>query len=259
MQLPFRLRAVAARLIRPISVGIASGPNAGQRWSLGAAGRHRKGTFEARRMEVVQALAQSGDCFWDVGAHHGYVTLLASRCVGTAGVVYAFEPSLYNLAFLRTHVAWNRLANVQVMPMALSDREGMASFSELGSSQTFHIGAGERTVEVSSLPALLDQGFRTPDVLKLDAEGAEGAVLAACAHRLPPRCRVLASIHSLSNYQTVSTALSSHQFTLIESPGVARLRQSEPGEWPDDPDVLALGPECQDLAESMQSLAYFCP
>ena len=210
-------------------------------------------------MEIIKALARPGTCFWDVGAHHGYVTVLASRCVGTTGVVYAFEPSPYNLAFLRAHIAWNRRANVQVVPMALTDREGMARFTERGSSQTFRLGTGGRTVEVSSLPTLLDQGFRPPDVLKLDVEGSEGAILAACAHRLPQQCCVLVSIHSLSNYDTVSTALRDRGFTLLESPGVVQLRQSTPGEWPDDPDLLAIGPGCRHLADLVQSLEYFCP
>ncbi len=248
MPLPFGLRSVATRLILPIPVHIASGPNAGLRWSL-ASGRYRRGTIEAHRMAVVEALVESGDCFWDVGAHHGYIALLASRCVGADGIVYAFEPSEYNLAFLQKHLAWNRCANVEVVPSAISDREGIANFAERGSSRSFHIGNGTGAVEVSSLPALLDRGFRPPDVLKLDVEGHEGSILEAAAHRLPATCRILVSIHSRPNYDTVSAALTDQGFTVIESPGTLRLRDSHPGDWPDDPDLLAIGPRCQDLAQ----------
>ena len=257
MKLPLGIRAFGTRLVRTISVRIAAGPNAGERWSLAVSGRHRKGAFEAARMEVVEALCRPGDCVWDVGAHHGYVTLLASRLVGPAGLVYAFEPSPYNLTFLRTHLRWSGHANVRVVPRALSDNGGTARLAERGSSQTFHVAETGRTVETTSIAAFLDAGHRPPDVLKLDAEGSEGRILTAGADRLPPRCRALVSIHSRSNYEGVRKALRARGFTLVEPPIVAGLlaRGIEP--WPTDPDVLALGPECAEDAERFRALPYF--
>ena len=208
-------------------------------------------------MEVIEALCRPGDCVWDVGAHHGYVTLLASRLVGPAGLVYAFEPSPYNLTFLRTHLRWSGHANVRVVPRALSDNGGTARLAERGSSQTFHVAETGRTVQATSIAAFLDAGHRPPEVLKLDAEGSEGRILTAGADRLPSRCRALVSIHSRSNYEGVTEAFRARGFTLIESPVVAELLARGIEAWPMDPDVLALGPECPERAERFCALPYF--
>ena len=257
VKLPLSIRMLGTRLARPISVKIAAGPNAGERWSLAVSGRHRKGTWEPARVAVLEALVRPGDCVWDVGAHHGYVALLASRLAGDAGRVYAFEPSPYNLAFLRTHLRWSGRTNVTVVPRALSDRDGEARFVEGGSSQTFRIGDAGRAVEAVSIATLLADGVRPPDVLKLDTEGSEGRILAAGADRLPPTCRALVSIHSRSNHAAATAALRAAGFALVESPTIAALLARDLEAWPKDPDVLALGPESGEDPERWRAMPYF--
>lgn len=259
MKLPLGLRAAGTRLLRWIPVRIRAGPNAGERWSLPISGRHRKGAFEAARMEVVEALCQPGDCVWDVGAHHGYVTLLASRRVGADGLVYAFEPSAYNLGFLRTHLRWSDRTNVIVVPRALSDRDGEARLVEGGSSQTFRLGGRGRTVETARVDTLLDEELRPPDFLKVDAEGSEGRIFAGCADRLPAHGRALVSIHSRSNHEAVTTALRGAGWTLVEAPRIAALRARGIEAWPGDPDVLAFGPASGEDPQRWRAFRYFSP
>jgi FkbM family methyltransferase len=62
---------------------------------------------------------------YDVGAHAGFFTLLASKLVG-AGRVVAFEPLPPNAARLRVNLAANGRTNVDVMEAAASDARGEA-------------------------------------------------------------------------------------------------------------------------------------
>ncbi len=256
MRLPFGLRRFTSSALRPLRFRIKRGPNAGCLWSLAAAGRHRSGSFEPERMAVIKAMISPGDCFWELGAHHGYVTLLASRTVGEAGRVYAFEPSSYNYSFLEKHILWNRLQNTTPFHLAVSDRDGVGDFGGAGSSQTFHLGGGKESVRVATIAGLLAQGLKPPDMLKIDVEGAEGEVLKSGVSRLGPHARLIVSIHSLEAYSQVSEALRASDFVILEGAGVKQMLQQ--GAWTDDdPDIVAVAPARRHLLNELQRLEYF--
>jgi FkbM family methyltransferase len=135
---------------------------------------------------------QRNAIFVDVGANVGYYTLLAARLVGPAGRVVAFEPNPAVRARLEAHVRLNQAeAVVQIQPFALAD-------SDAGEIELFVPPAvaesGIASLELS--PALAARGAaavrvagqrfdewldHTPlariDVMKIDVEGAETAVL----------------------------------------------------------------------------------
>jgi FkbM family methyltransferase len=69
-------------------------------------------------------LLRPGDRVVDGGAHIGYLTLLASRCVGRSGEVHAFEPVPRTFAALQENVRLNRAANVRLNRVALAARAG---------------------------------------------------------------------------------------------------------------------------------------
>lgn len=245
MPAPLSLRRLLSSLVLPFRNRIRSGPNQGRWWSL-ASGRYLKGTMEQARMELLALLLDEGDSFWDVGAHHGYVSLHASRCVGADGFVYAFEPSPYNLRYLRKHLSWNAAANIDLLPIALAGREGTARLGESGSSRSFSLGARGVVVDTACVPSLLREGgLRPSDVLKVDVEGAEGDVLESAAPHLHPSSVALVAIHSMDNYRRVKRALEAEGFTVLDSAGTRRLRDVDSGDWTDDPDVLAFGPEAE--------------
>ncbi len=80
---------------------------------------------------------------------------------GSGGRVYAFEPLPENAAFLRKHLAMNRIRNVEIFEKAISDRPGTASFS---SESTRAMGklaaAGTVTVATATLDQLIAEGRR---------------------------------------------------------------------------------------------------
>jgi FkbM family methyltransferase len=138
------------------------------------------GTYEAELQEVLWARLRPGGVFWDVGAHIGFFSVLASRRVDTCGRVVAIEPSPENLARLRRVLALNDASNVAILPLAVLERSGDAGFLPSGSSSTGTVvGAGAADavrVHARSLDGLLEYLPR-PDVVKIDVEGAEVSVL----------------------------------------------------------------------------------
>jgi FkbM family methyltransferase len=258
VRLPWSIRRITSQLLLRVPVRISAGPLENVRWSLAAAGRHRSGAFEQDRIAVIQQLLAPGDCLWDVGAHHGYMTLVASRRVGGDGRVCAFEPSPYNLMFLRAHVRWNDVQNVTVYPCALAGQDGRAPFGGAGSSQTQHIGGGKDIVTVRSIPSLLGSGLRPPDVLKIDAEGAEGDILRVGAPYLGDSAALLVGIHSRRAYDDTVAALRPQGFLILESRHLReRLASDEWGML--DPDIVALGRTRHGLAGNIRTLTTFRP
>lgn len=125
-----------------------------------------------RRQLASDAVAVDG------GAHIGVISvLLASLCPG--GHVYAFEPAPENLGHLERNLVANGLTNVTIERRALyrDDGEITLAFDEAYPGGS-HIGDGKTRVGATRLDTWARaQGLDRLDLLKLDVEGAELAVL----------------------------------------------------------------------------------
>jgi len=186
------LRAVPGSSTGPI----LTGPNRGFRWRVGA-GIHGcwLGTYEREKLRYVAGFVRPGMTVFDVGAHAGYYTLCFSRLVGSGGKVYAFEPNPSNLAHLDYHLTINRIANVEVIAAAVSDRAGTVKFS--ASADGYQGKLAEQGIEVRCVR--LD-GYPIPDVIKMDIEGAEGSALLGAAEILAQRrTHLFIALHGVSD------------------------------------------------------------
>ena len=239
--MPRLIRRIADPLTRRIPVRIIGGVNRGAKWSLASAGSgYRSGRREAAQMELLASLIRPADVVWDVGAHHGYVTLLASARVGPAGVVHAFEPGASNREILERHLRWNRRTNVVVHDCALGAYDGDAQFGGGGTSKQARLGAGSEVVRVRTVGSLLSSGDASaPDFVKIDVEGAEADVLANGLRDLPPHARLLVAVHSAEVYTRCVRVLRDAGFALLES---ERLRRHRVGQWRGDADLFCIGP-----------------
>ena len=74
--------------------------------------------FEEAERRFVDRFLRPGMVVLDLGAHHGFYTLLASRKVGPKGRVIAFEPSPRERRRLIWHLRLNRVSNVVVESFA---------------------------------------------------------------------------------------------------------------------------------------------
>ncbi len=259
MRLPRSLRTAGARLLRGIPSRIVSGPNQGLKWSLASSGRgYRSGRFEVSRLEALEALVNPGDHVWDIGAHKGYVSMALARRVGSAGSIVAFEPSGANLWFLRRHVDWNGLSNVRILPVAVSDREGQELFGGRGSSITFRLGQGSERVRVTTLHVMqAEEALHSPDMIKIDVEGTEGAVLRGAADLLTEELLLFISIHNRSCYDECRAVLWERGFRLYPSVALANRLAHPARDWGADHELLAVGPNSHLRADVIRNLALF--
>jgi len=141
---------------------------------------------ERYEADLVQRLLADDDVFWDVGANVGYFTLAAATALANRGQIVAFEPGKNAYARLTENLALNPWQNIKAYPVAVADREGEAVLHLLGdiadsSANLYQAGdtqAGQEVCRTVGLDRFLrSEGLRPPDLIKLDVEGAELAVL----------------------------------------------------------------------------------
>jgi FkbM family methyltransferase len=159
--------------------------------------------------DVTTALILSlepGTVFVDVGAHHGYHSLVASHLVGEQGAVYAFEPSPASYDVLRRNV--RELTNVHVHPVAADATRGNRLLFDFGPRHsslntllpTARVPPAERRglrsrqqqVETVVLDSFFAQRNLRPDFVKIDAESSELDVLRGMRHALRHAAPVVA-------------------------------------------------------------------
>lgn len=148
------------------------------------------GQWEPGVTRLIRDLLGPGAGFVDVGAHQGYYTLLASRVVGSSGQVFAFEPEPFNYSRLNENVTLNNANNVTTMPLAVAGHRGRGVLYTAGvqGSGSHSLApnvdpvlaatVGQVEVGITTLDAFFqERGWPRIDVVKMDVEGAEMAVL----------------------------------------------------------------------------------
>jgi FkbM family methyltransferase len=158
-----------------------------------------------------KAVIRPGMTVLDAGASFGLYTLAAGRLVGPAGRVYAFEPARRSASALRSHVAWNAVADrVEVVEAAVAERTGDAIFFEQETSfvaslveaaarleeRRFAQPLARRRVPTVALDDFCAVRRLEPDVVKVDVEGAEASVLRGARELLRGRrARLFLEVH----------------------------------------------------------------
>jgi FkbM family methyltransferase len=179
--LPGRLVRLPLRCIPTDAVvPVLSGPNRGRWWTVGSAPHGAwLGTLERDKLAHFAARILPGMTVWDIGANVGLYTLPAARAAGRGGHVVAFEPMPGNLRLLRRHLALNGCDRVEVCDAAVSDEPGTLRMTEGASPSEFHADpAGRWEIRATTLDGWLSEsGAPPPDVVKIDVEGSDDAVL----------------------------------------------------------------------------------
>jgi FkbM family methyltransferase len=180
----FRLRALFPKRSATIRLPF------GGKWALEESAldaQLRSGAFERAETHFVERILRPGMTALDIGAHHGYYTLLASMLVGSQGRVIAFEPSPRERIRLERHLRLNKCVNVSVEQKALGSKPGEADLFMVEGAEDYCnslrppvVDARSRKIRV--LVETLDQFLASNhigsiDFVKLDVEGAELDVL----------------------------------------------------------------------------------
>ena len=162
---------------------------------------------------ITRLIAEGGRTMLDIGANAGFHALGAAS---TFAAVHAFEPVPQTASRLRGNVAESGLdAKVLVHETALSDRTGSVAMriepGHCGANRIVEGGDKASSIEVPM--ETLDQvaereGIREVDLVKIDVEGHERAVVAGGAAMLARDLpRIVVELGSVERYRAFRAML----------------------------------------------------
>lgn len=189
----------------------------------------RFGYIEENLVAAFLAHVRAGHTIFDVGAHFGFFSLLASQLVGPGGQVHAFEPVPSTCAVLRQNIApgngvavncavWKEAGEIDIRDFGL----GLSAFNSVRQPR-LSAGAGRAAhAKTLRVPAItLDDYARdrdlAPDFVKIDAESAEFEVLEGM-QRLLHEARPVVSIE-VGDFDIVGAASSAALVRHMEQSG----------------------------------------
>ncbi len=162
------------------------------------------GSYKLGKQKKLQQFLKEGDVFFDLGAHVGFFTLLASHFVGDQGRVVAIEPNPDSIKCLKKHIEWNHRKNITVFEAAIGDRNCLVSFDPSRHSAMGSVSStGSMTVQMLSLDYLYEAAnIPAPQIIKIDIEGSECMALKG-AQKLISECRpvIFVSSHGTELHQ----------------------------------------------------------
>ena len=145
------------------------------------------GYWESDLCAYFEAALRPGDTFVDIGANIGYFSIVASRCVGPEGRVYAVEPGERSRRLLQANLWRHGCRNVTVLPVAGYTETGHVQFETNpdGGSGDW-VNPFDIKPHATLVPSLaLDEVIPGPvHALKSDAQGADHLVLKGMAAAL---------------------------------------------------------------------------
>lgn len=181
--------------MRRFVLPVLRGPARGLRFSIdfsirGEAG-YVTGRWEKNFLSILRDICKPGMNVWDCGTHIGFYTAFIARAVAP-GRVLAVEPDPQNAERTRETIRVNKLTNAAVLERAIADSSGTLEFVGDGHPTQRHLlgtfvgvkdsGYSGHSFSVKSVSIddlFADTNVVTPDLIKLDIEGAEGDALRA--------------------------------------------------------------------------------
>jgi FkbM family methyltransferase len=139
-----------------------------------------------------------GDIVFECGSHHGFTTTLLAKWAGEEGKVFAFEASKHNYDILQKNIEINKLSNVSVYNNAVGDTRGKINISV---GYNVNVVKKRNSDSIEMVP--LDEFKQTiPNLVKIDVEGFEIAVLKGAHEILQTKPKLVIEVHTdlLSNY-----------------------------------------------------------
>ena len=172
--------------------------------------RFRAETFSTKEPETLEWIDDSEDngVLFDIGANVGLYSLYFAS--SKKGKVYAFEPSVFNLALLAKNIYGNNLQDkIKIVTNPLTKANQFANFTlstieEGGALSAFGVKHGpdgetiKKTLSYQTLGLSLDFLLRNkiisdyPNLIKIDVDGIEHLILAGAAETLKhPSCKTV--------------------------------------------------------------------
>lgn len=160
----------------------------------------RDGIYERYTTDLFKKLIKANMTVIDIGANIGYYTLIAAKLVRNTGKVYAFEPEPRNYDLLVKNILINNYTNVIPIQKAVSNKVGKAKlfidkfdFGRHSFSEDTNLNKGG-SIEIETIT--LDEFFENTvgslavDIIKIDAEGAEGLIVEGAGKILKNKLKI---------------------------------------------------------------------
>lgn len=201
--------------------------------------------WEINLANFVINFLKPGDTFVDVKAHVGYYTSLAAALVGPNGTVLAIEPTPRTFESLKKNLSSFPYGYAQ--NVALCDKEGAISFYDYGSALSAFNSFTKREelgnkklhpdkieINTTTLDNILKENAPHPTLVKIDAEGAESAILRGSFNKLT-KLRPVITIE-VGGYEAWQESTkeavkllndSSYQIYTIETSGSLKVKDSD--------------------------------
>lgn len=154
-------------------------------------GVYQYGFWEAAPTTMLLTHLKPGMVFFDVGTHFGYFTRLASHLVGSGGQVHSFEPTPRTFEVLRRNT--EDRAHIHLEQAAAFSDDTTLEFTDFGLKLGAYNTIGKARVEddrqvkmkplakfqvrALSLDNYIARCGVRPNMIKLDAEGAEPSII----------------------------------------------------------------------------------
>ena len=155
-------------------------------------------TVEASAYSAFASAVMPGMVIMDVGAHIGTYTIIALIKSGPKGRVVAYEPHGYTWQYLLRHLEWNDVANRAVVRNVCCGRSGgledfyyVSDQAEGMNGLVPVVGFRKTRAVVVSIDDEVASLRLTPDIIKIDVEGAEWDVLKGAEQLLIRKCPLL--------------------------------------------------------------------
>jgi FkbM family methyltransferase len=168
-------------------------------------------------LELLRELITPGSVFVDVGANIGWFTVIGSRLTGRNGRVFAIEPDPRNYEILTRNVTLNGCCNVRIDQVAAGASDATAwlyrSIDNQGDHRLSVVSerADRIQVRVCRLDSVLRRRTHRVDLVKIDTQGSETAVLNGMTDllRANPRVRLILEFwpHGLEDCGSSTTEL----------------------------------------------------
>ena len=196
------------------------------------------GTYESTNIRVLEAVLMAEDVCCDIGGHYGYYSLCMAK-IANRGRVLTFEPVPAHADRIRKAAERSGLSHVSVCQMAVAGQHGsmtlkLAQESGGDDSMAFLESYGGATTEaaIQNYPKFTSITVATttldslempfPRFIKIDAEGAEAAILQAGTRKIAEaQPRLLIELHSIHAALKCASILSSldYRAVLLDSHG----------------------------------------
>lgn len=181
---------------------------------------YARGGHEPWLQELLKAELGTGECYYDLGAHSGFFSLIAARQVGPSGAVLAVEPDPINSEILKVNVTRNKLAQVAVLQAAVWSCSGQVAFESASDSTLGRVSSNghgrSASIEVPAVrldDLVFSEGRRAPDLIKMDVEGAEWEALQGARRLLSEvKPKLLCEVHDAAQIERICALLAGHGY-----------------------------------------------